>query len=146
MLLRRGWLLFSAVLPFAAHFASGQADSPPQFVGRWQMIGPLWEGTLEITPDKVSWDNPECKNLPYTTIRTLSLPSLGKSFAIEVDAPADHCRHYKQKEVLLYFAMPDPDTLFVHWCPSAEDLELLLADKNHYCSGRFIGKRQHPRG
>jgi uncharacterized protein YecT (DUF1311 family) len=120
----------------------------PAFIGRWQLVGPLWKGTLLIGKTIISIGSPGCDNLRYTILKHLPPGDQRNEaiYVIDVAAPLDKCRYSGQQKVIFHFKVARDDIsdiLYIDNCPFMEDLELFMQGRNRYCSGTFVGIKLH---
>lgn len=127
-------------LTLHAHVACAQ---PNELFGVWVVDNdhPLWKATIVVEPNHISLGSPECQNLSYSLLKHVSLGTEGEVYPLDIAAPPDKCRSYKQEKVIWHFRVQHSERrpyLHLDICPTLEDLDLFMQGKNRYCSGSFF--------
>ena len=120
---------------------------PNELFGVWVVDNdlPQWKTTIVVEPNRISLGSPKCQNLSYSLLKHVSLGTKGEVYALDIAAPPDACRYYKQEKVIWHFRVNHSEQytyLHLDICPTLEDLDLIMQGKNRNCSGTYFAKKK----
>ena len=136
----RSILGLMATIFLCDQLAGAPVDGDPSFLGTWvASVDTPNPPVLRITRSTIDLGFSGCLGMRYQLVEQFPSTDSNDYYGIEVIGDPDKCRtpDAGHMVIALRVSRSTPPSLNTYYCPTLEELQLLMHDGNYHCMGEF---------